>query len=402
MSETRIKVIFPSVEAFHAGTALESQNMIVQVSSKRRRFLALEQVSEKGFDADAMNEVANTYQTEFGATVVEDYQYEIDSLPSPFDVEAEIAAASLDDVVQQVRAPDAWQMGYTGKDVIIAVVDTGIAGARPEFPLAKRSGGWAEPGENPWTDWEGHGSMCACIAAGTVNNGGAFNGVAPDAGIIACRTHFYDSELTNIYDYLSDLRNKDGLTIVATNSYGRRVGTAPSPPGTGSTFPQALSDAIDNGIHVLFSAGNNHALAGGNPAACDPNSVWLHKSRADLLTVATCDLNGDMWDYSSRGPGQHFHAGDPNTNQKPDITAPTPADGRVVYGSGTRILANGWGTSGACPQAAGLAAILLEKNPSLNRADLFDAICQGAANIGHAHNCQGHGRIDCVESLNLV
>ena len=54
---------------------------------------------------------------EYGAEIVGDDQYEIDSVP--FD--AATADSPLDDVVQKVRATDAWQMGYTGKGVVIAV-----------------------------------------------------------------------------------------------------------------------------------------------------------------------------------------------------------------------------------------------------------------------------------------
>ena len=116
--------------------------------------------------------------------------------------------------------------------------------------------------------------------------------------------------------------------------------------------------------------------------------------------VATCDLDDQMWFYSSRGPGQYITNND--ANPKPDVTAPTPKDGKVVYDNSTRILPNGWGTSGACPQVAGLAALLLSKDPQLTRNALFAAIWRGASHIGYAYNCQGHGRINCLNSFELV
>ena len=103
----------------------------------------------------------------------------------------------------------------------------------------------------------------------------------------------------------------------------------------------ALDDAVAAGVVVVFSAGNYHALAGGQPTACSPNSIWLYKSRADILAVGTCRLDKTMWDYSSRGPSQHF--GSPNTSAKPDVVAPTPRNGRILYGTGESVLANGWG-----------------------------------------------------------
>ena len=399
--KARIKVIFPSAEAFHAGKVFKSNDTVIRVSNERRRFLALETRPgrDRTFAADAIGQATYIFQREFHAKVAEDFRYEPDS-DSLFDAEATTADASLDDVAAKVRATEAWQAGYTGRGVAIAVIDTGIDGRRPEFPSYKRIGGWAPRRLRSWADPEGHGTMCACIAAGTKRYGGAFNGIAPEASIIACRTNLYDSELTSAFDYLSDLKQETGLTIVATNSYGPKTGTAPPPPSD-SKFSDAVNDAIANGVHVLFSAGNNHKLAGGGPNDCRPNSIWSrHKSRDDLLTVATCGLNAEMWFYSSRGPGQYF--GSPNTNRKPDIAAPTPQNGRVVYGNGIRVLKHGWGTSGACPQAAGLAALLLDKNPSLSQASLFNAIRGGSRSIGYAHDCQGHGMIDCMASLNLV
>ena len=405
MSANRVKVVFPSSEAHEAGSRMESAELLAQLSSEHRRFVVVElpttgmRTASQEDVRERVREAADVYVREYGATVVEDYQYEVDSDDFDLEVEGEEAEASLDDVVAKIGASEVWNEGYTGKGVAIAVVDTGIDGSRPEFPMHKRTGGWAPPGEDPWTDWQGHGSMCACIAAGTTANGGVFNGVAPDADLVACRTRLFDSELTMVFDYLAGL-SREGQTIVATNSYGRKVGYAPNPPPPGSTFPIALDDAIADGVHVFFSAGNNHQRVGGDPGDCHPNSVWLHKSRDDLMSVATSDLDDEMWYYSSRGPGQ-FH-GNPNTNRKPDVTAPTPRNGRVVYGAGVRVLANGWGTSGACPQVAGLAALLLEKNGGLDRASLFGAISNGAQSMGHGPDCEGAGLINCTASLASV
>jgi len=400
--ETRFKLRFKSKADMNAALAMESADSAPVVINEKRNYVSftpspqlLKETSEIDTLEMRTESAVSDIARNFGAEVLVDYQYELDASP---DILVETApdaeAGSLSDVTAMIRADRAWPT-TRGAGVIIAIVDTGIDGRHNEFAGSKKVAGWAVPGDDPWTDYQGHGTMCGCIAAGTAALGGRYNGVAPDAQIMSCKTRFYDSELAAIYDTLTAMA-KDGKQVVASNSFGMKTGSAPT-PDPNSDFLPALGDAVAAGVTVIFSAGNNHQLAGGRPHACTPNSVWLHKSRSDVLAVATCKLDSSMWYYSSRGPGQHFN--DPNTNRKPDITAPTPLNGKILYGSGERVLQNGWGTSGACPQVAGLAALILSVHPGVKGTVLFDRIRNSATSLGHGPECQGAGLINCEAAL---
>jgi len=393
----RFKVRFKEAGALRAAQSMRSPHALTRVANEKRGFLSVQvpfqtrglAAAERRFDSQLY-----VFERELGGKILEDYRFDLDGA-GPAHLDRGRDEPSLKDVIERIRAREAWELSR-GAGITIAVVDTGINGERPEFPAGKRQGAWQPLGDTPWTDWDGHGTMCACVAAGTTEEDGAFDGVAPDAGLIACKTHFYDSELASAYDYLIDRTERDGLRIVATNSFGRHTGSPPPEPSD-SDFLPALDEAIRKGISVFFSAGNNHHLANGLPDQCHPNTIWLYKSRADVMTVATCKLDGSMWFYSSRGPGQ-LH-GEPNMSPKPDITAPTPEHGSVVYGDEILAFPDGWGTSGACPQVAGLAALLLGADGGLGRDALFRLIRATAVPLGHGPGCEGAGLIDCMAAL---
>lgn len=295
----RYKVRFRDPAAFTAALAVGSPAAEVRVANRKRAFLGVQMPSRLRETAGAgrlFDRQLLAFETSYGAEIVEDYRYDPEARTEVFHAESFLPAGpddpSLDDVLEKIRARPAWKASR-GRGIAIAVVDTGIDGNRLEFPRAKRLGSWQPAGDLPWTDYDGHGTMCACIAAATRSASGVFDGVAPEAGLIACRTRFFDTELTTIYDYLIGLVEAKALRIVATNSFGVQTGTAPPEP-IGGDFEAALQEAIDKGILICFSAGNYHELAGGAPDRCAPSSIWLHKSRADLLTVAACKLDGSM------------------------------------------------------------------------------------------------------------
>ncbi|KMO36538.1 hypothetical protein VQ02_15280 [Methylobacterium variabile] len=387
----RYKLRFRGTEAMEAAFAAARPAGVATVSRRRAVASAVAMMGTAGYPTDL-----HAFRRRFDVEVVEDYQYQVE-LGGPMSADESApddgAGPSLDDVLEAIGARNAWTQ-TRGAGVALAVVDTGIDGTRAEFAAARRVGCWPADAGEAWVDPVGHGTMAACIAAASRKAGGAFDGVAPEAGLIACRTEFFDTELMDIYDYLADLA-KGGMRIVASNSFGVEAGTPPDL--VGQDFPYALADAVEAGVVAVFSAGNNHHLTGGDPDGDDPNSIWLYKSRADVLTVGACKLDGTMWHYSSRGPGQD-HAGEGNA-RKPDVVAPTPENGRVLYGSATRALPNGWGTSGACAQGAGLAALLWSLKPNLGRDELFELIRSTAARLSAGPNAQGHGRIDCAAAV---
>lgn len=391
----RFKVKFPDAASFAAASALENEDLAIAVMSVKRLFLTLSVPAVLAGDVQAeqrLDRRLEFFAESYGATFTEDEKWDLDAPPLSTP-ESFAAGPSLDDVLEAIGAPQVWSEGNRGAGATIAVVDTGVAGERRELAPERRRGSWQAAGASPWQDPVGHGTMCAVIAAGNRKRGGRFDGVAPEAGIIACRTRFFDSELAAIYDYLTGFLVQDpGMRLVVNNSFGWRHGGGWSTAG--SDFPAALQEAVEAGMAVLFSAGNNHQRAGGLPEHCHPSTIWNHKLREDVLTVGACDLEGEIWDYSSRGPAVAAGRG-----PKPDVVAAVPRQGLVAFGEENRRFPNGWGTSGACPQAAGLAALVWTAEPDLGAQEIFERIRQSAKDLGRAAACQGAGRIDCAAAV---
>lgn len=315
---------------------------------------------------------------------------------------------SLTDVVAHARAPEAWEISR-GAGVTIAIVDTGICGSRAEFPVWKRSSidlPTAFQGVH-WKDPRGHGSMCAAIAAGTRSEGGRFDGVAPDALLISARTNLLDSgvpDICEIYEHLTELKRRGTIDgpLVISNSYGLRRREPPTQALEDDPLAQVVQAAVDEGIPVVFGAGNDHhdELCRHDPTAAEPSTIWGVNSLDQVISVGAVDWNDSNQDAttrhrnSSRGPGQWARE-----RPKPDCVAPTY--GRVPWGCRTREM-EWWGTSGACAQVAGLAALLLSVDPSLRPDAIADVIRDTARPTGAPRECVGAGVIDCATAIRRV
>jgi Subtilase family len=164
------------------------------------------------------------------------------------------------DVMEHIRADDSWSFSR-GSGVTIAVVDTGTDGSMREFPRrSPHSYGAVHP--NVWEDKVGHGTMCAAIACGSDENGGRYNGVAPDATLLSARTDLSATDLYLIYQHLlrEFSQGKFDKGLVVSNSYGL-YRCAPPDYREGHPYVDLVRACVRAGIVFVFAAGNNHGSA---------------------------------------------------------------------------------------------------------------------------------------------
>ena len=331
-------------------------------------------------------------------------QYDDELEPAPWSRAAQPDLAdgySLNDVIEQVRAPEAWRR-TRGEGVTIAIVDTGIAGKLREFSSRRRSPidlDSAFEGDH-WSDPHGHGSMCAAIAAAARADGGRFDGIAPAATVLAARSTLTSADLTDIFDELLRARVEGRLSgpLVISNSYGLPICIAPDVLPARHPYMTGILAAINNGIFVCFAAGNNHHdVCKHDPMACGPNSIWGPNSHDEIVSVGTVNRELTNCDpatphvSSSRGPGEWAVK-----TTKPDCVAPTY--GEVIWGASTRRM-RWWGTSGACPQVAGAAALILSGAPGLTPWRVGEIIRETCNGLPEGKTCVGHGLLDCETAV---
>ena len=331
-------------------------------------------------------------------------QYDDELEPAPWSRAAQPDLAdgySLNDVIEQVRAPEAWRR-TRGEGVTIAIVDTGIAGKLREFSSRRRSPidlDSAFEGDH-WSDPHGHGSMCAAIAAAARADGGRFDGIAPAATVLAARSTLTSADLTDIFDELLRARVEGRLSgpLVISNSYGLPICIAPDVLPARHPYMTGILAAINNGIFVCFAAGNNHHdVCKHDPMACGPNSIWGPNSHDEIVSVGTVNRELTNCDpatphvSSSRGPGEWAVK-----TTKPDCVAPTY--GEVIWGASTRRM-RWWGTSGACPQVAGAAALILSVAPGLTPWRVGEIIRETCNGLPEGKTCVGHGLLDCETAV---
>ncbi|ADB31391.1 peptidase S8 and S53 subtilisin kexin sedolisin [Kribbella flavida DSM 17836] len=285
---------------------------------------------------------------------------------------------SLDHSVPQIGAPAAWQAGYTGKGVTVAVLDSGIDSTHPD--LAGQVVAAKNFTADPAADTGGHGTHVASTIAGKGTNG--HRGVAPDAKLL-------DGKVCDDFGYCSESTVLAGVEW-AVAQQAKVVNLSLGGPAGDETDP--LEQALDR---FTREAGTLFVVAAGN----NGREVESPGTAASALTVGAIDADEKLADFSAPGPGRGGAI-------KPDLTAPGVGIVAARAGGshpeepvGDRY-AKMSGTSMATPHAAGAAALLAQQHAGWKAPELKAALTSTAkANPELTPYQQGSGRVDVARAV---
>ncbi|UNU24050.1 S8 family serine peptidase [Microcoleus vaginatus] len=263
-----------------------------------------------------------------------------------------------------INTPEVWTQNITGNGIVVAVVDSGVDYSHPDLDdnIWRNAGeiagngidddrngyiddirGWdfVASDDNPMDlDLYGHGTHIAGAIAAERNDFG-ITGVAPNAKIMPVRVldTFGYGELNNV---------AAGIRYAADN--GANVINL----SLGNEFYP--SNLVNDAIEYANNKGSVVVIAAGNSGFSQPDYPARNADRLGIA-VGSIDINGRMADTSNRAGSTAL---DYLVAPGVDIYSTTPYS---TYDTLT-------GTSMATPQVAGVAALVLNANPTLTPAQV--------------------------------
>lgn len=304
-----------------------------------------------------------------------------------------------------VKAPKVWNLGYLGKGIGIAVLDSGVF-PHPDLTTPKNRiiafKDFVNKRIKPYDD-NGHGTHVAGDAAGNGNSsGGRYQGPAPEANIIGIKVidkNGAGSDSVVIAGVQWAIQNRKRYNIRVLNL---SIGAAATLPAKYDPLCQALERAWQTGIVVCVSAGNSGPwpFTITNPGI-DPLVITVGNEN-DKRTVTIKDDSIDQ--SSSRGPTI-------DSVMKPDVVAPGDniislrAPGSALDKAYPNNRVGKWyfqlsGSSMASPICAGSAALLIQKRPSITPDKVKHALKSTARLIDAAPDiAQGKGLINDLAAV---
>ncbi|MCC7441097.1 MAG: S8 family serine peptidase [Bdellovibrionales bacterium] len=258
-----------------------------------------------------------------------------------------------------ISAPEAWKIEQGSRDVVVAVIDTGIDPRHPDLGAnvwrdksARRTArsqgefGWDYVTNRPDpSDEQGHGTHVAGIIGATANSREGVSGVAPKVSIMAVK-YYSDANPGSV-----NLAN----TIKAINYAVAKGARIINYSGGGPEFSEAeylaIKKAEARGVLFVSAAGNERQDTDLPEYYYYPAAYRL----PNIITVAATDIHNNLLPSSNWG------------RTRVDVAAPgeniysTLPGGKYGYMSGT---------SQATAFVTGIAALLLSRNPNLTPAEI--------------------------------
>ncbi|MBN1164654.1 MAG: S8 family serine peptidase [Candidatus Krumholzibacteriota bacterium] len=318
----------------------------------------------------------------------------------------QMGEAHLNESVPLIQADVVQNMGLTGEDIVVAVLDTGVDTDHPNLNdgdiVAQRCYLDANTNQscsgNSAEDDNGHGTNVCSIITSNGTNGGV--GVAPDADIIAikCLDRFGKWWLADVIAALDWINGEYtgqidiiNMSIGTYNVYHDAAAAETDYPNLTAELNYARNT---KGIIPFASSGNG----GESDSLCVPAAISHVVSVGAVYdaNVGTYTWSGVCSDATTT---QDKVACWSNSCSILDLLAPGCKISTSCMGGGTCW----WcGTSQASPHAAGAAALLLEHNSSLTPDQIESYLENYGKDIVDSKNSLTFPRIDVLRVLDKI
>lgn len=319
-----------------------------------------------------------------------------------------------------INAPQVWEEGYTGEDVIVAVIDSGVnynhqdiaANMWTSLAFPFHGYNFLNNSNNPMDD-NGHGTHCAGTVAGN-GTAGTQTGVAPSATIMALKVLDSGGSGTEAGVWAAIQFSVEHGARIMSLSLGWKHAWNPDR----SMWRTTMNNALAAGVVASVAAGNEGDSYSDSPPSQvrTPGDIpppWTHPNQtapggnSAVVSVGSTTNTDAISSFSSRGPVTwqaiapfNDYPYNPGIGLiRPDIVAPGSSITSLTYNNNTGYT-NKSGTSMATPAVAGLMALMISKNPGIT-PELISEILETTAvpmSLGKS-NTFGSGRINALAAV---
>jgi subtilisin family serine protease len=281
-------------------------------------------------------------------------------------------------------APEAWDISTGSSSIRVMIMDTGIDQAHPD--LNQDPGQTFLPNQGstnggPGNVCDNHGTQVAGCVSAKINNGIGCVGVAPNVRSVSAYV-FASDVPCSVSGLTTGTALMNALSWAQNNNV--RVTNASLSLGSIPTLTAKYAETYAQGM-VHFAATGNDGVVG----------IAYPASLPVVEAVGAIGTNGNRAGFSNYGAGIGVVA--------PGVNIITTDRVGSAGSSGTDYASNS-GTSFASPYAAGVAALILSVNPSLNADDVRLIMHQTAVDRGQAGYDQqyGYGIVNARAALEWV
>ena len=271
-----------------------------------------------------------------------------------------------------LNLPAAWDTTVGSSQVIIAVLDSGVAADHPDL-ADKLTVGWNTVDDNSQTDDVfGHGTEVASVAAAATNNRLGIAGVSWNSPVMPVRVSNEQGQAST--------RSIAAAMVWAVDHGAKVLNVSFAPLASDRTVLRAARYVRSSGCVVLISAGND-------------GQAWRSSGSDDAIFVGAVDEQSELAWFSSTGPFVDLVA--------PGVGIATAASGPAsgTASDGGYQLADG--TSFSAPLAAGVAALVWSARPQLSPTTVEQILVDTAVDLGPTgrDDLYGAGLIDAAAAV---